>query len=373
MSCVQACLCLLLGSLLAGCCRNHPPAEDHAVPPGNESTTDAEARAAPDSGLCFTLVKSSVEVGEAPEVVFAAALEPPPDESYWIETVPASSPEHISRRWKTLESGSTKATLDPLPYAAEWEVRLHDSSPTLAKHIICKRPLAVVEIPPEKIPVDLETLGLSDDEAAKIFIDAIPPGTADTSVAPRRWEVKGLKTVSRFVLGRYTTKAGPKMALVARGHGGEKGQRVDLPGTDSVKLLGVADLMADAEHAEIHTYPPGGGGKATVIEVPESVRFPAVLLSTRKTLPDRGSRELVIVAFEKSGPRVVLEFPLSGAGGSEGSFSTLRGPDFTQSSGKVLDVELLQHAHPTTAKGRPGPPTTFVCRWDDERYSCGRP
>ena len=365
-------------ALVGGCCRNplssgagratSPDAGEHT-----KTITNPESGApAGDTGPCFQLVKSSVEVGEAPVVVFDPPLTPPPEETFWVATVPAAHPEHISRREKILEAGVARVELDPLPYAAEWEVRLHDSYPRLEKHIVCRRPLTVIDIPPEKIAVNLETLGLTDDQATKLFVGAIPEGSMDASVAPRRWEVQGLSKVSRFVIGRHATKNGPRMALVVQGHQAEGVHLVVLPGTSGAMLTGVADLLADADNARIHTYPPAGGGKAKSIEVPDSARFPALLLSTDLETPSKSSKNLVIISLGTEPPRVVLEFPLASSG-PEGSFSTLRGPDFRAATkGEMLDVALLQHAHPRTGEGRPGPPTTFVCRWNDERYTCGR-
>jgi hypothetical protein len=377
-----------LGVLLAlasslGCSGTRPPAPDRAVAPVAASTADVAApaaagpvaaratAAAADTGPCFRLAANPIEVGTAPQVEFDAPLQPPPNDSYWVEAVPAAHPEHISRRWNKVEAGATRATLPKLPYAAAWEVRLHTSYPEKDKYVVCRRPLTVTEIPPERIPVRLEALAQFDDQAAKAFAAAVPAGSADAK-STRRWEVSGLPGVARLVLGRYRGPAGPRPALVVQGAGTGPGHRVDLPGTEGATLMHLVDLQADPERALLHTYPTKGGGRPTAAAVPAGARAPAVMLAADTERPGLSRRDLVVVLLGPGKPRLVLEFPLASSGGSDGSFSTIKGPDLYKSSGPMLDVVVGQHGHPRVPTGLPGPITPFTCRWDGAKYTCGR-
>jgi hypothetical protein len=367
-----------LGALLVlispvACSRIRSPASDRAGATPATSASDARAAAPADSGPCFRLVSSSVEVGAAPEVVFDAPLRPPAGESYWIEVVPAAHPEHISRRWMTLAAGAARATLPTLPYAAAWEVRLHDGSPRLAKHVVCRRPLTVTAVPPQRIPVSPATLAHADARAATAFAAAVPAGSADAALPPRRWEVSGLAGVARLVLGRYRTPGGLRLALVVQGTGSGPGHRVELPGTAGAALLRVVDLKAEAEHATLHTYPRPGGGLPPAVAIPPDAGAPAVMLATESAGSGTSRRDLVVVTLAPGPPRLVLEFPLSSSGGTTGAFSTIFGPDLRKSRGPMLEVVVGQHAVPSNPTDRPGPPTTFVCRWKGSRYTCGRP
>jgi hypothetical protein len=159
---------------------------------------------------------------------------------------------------------------------------------------------------------------------------------------------------------------------VIQGSADQPGERVDLPGTDGVQLLELVDLMAEPERAPLHTYPLKGGGKPTAVTMPPDARAPAVMLTAESSGAGKHQRDLGVVLFAPGKPRLVLEFPLASSGGPQGNFSTILGPDLRKSSGPMLEVVMKQTALPKVATGLPGPPTAFVCRWQDTKYQCGR-
>lgn len=358
-------------SLALSCSR--APTRSASTSSASAPPTAAASPGGAAGSVCFRVSKNPIEAGQAPEVVFAQPLRPAPGESYWITAVPEGKPDAEGGRWKMLEPGATGATLEALRYAFKWEIRLHDGYPRLKHHVVCRRTISVENASSRRAgPTDLMELGQTDADAKASFAAAVPAGSVDPSMPPRRWELRHSKATTALILGRYQVGGDKKLALVALGIDEKAvGHRVDLPGTEGVRSVRWLDLAADPARAEIALARDADAG-APALVVPEGASYPALLMVT-ETAGAKGARtELVAVELRGPRPRVVLTFPLSSSGSGGSSFSTIGGPDLKKSDRELLDIVVRQHALPSSAQGRPGPPTTFVCRFGGDRYECGR-
>ncbi|MBI4704867.1 MAG: hypothetical protein HY744_27500 [Deltaproteobacteria bacterium] len=136
-------------------------------------------------------------------------------------------------------------------------------------------------------------------------------------------------------------------------------------------LIALVDLAAAPDQAMLPGSSAADAGPRA-IEVPGQARFPALLLNARTEEAQRSQADLVAVDLRRPALRVILTFPLASHGGGEPAFSTIMGPDLRKSKGEVLDIAVVQTALPDSPQDRPGPPTTFVCRFSGEEYACGR-
>ncbi len=328
---------------------------------------------APHEGVCITVQDTPIQAQSVLKVHFSQPLDPPSGQHYYLALVAAGEVDGSLGNFTMLKTGATTASIGTRYATGAYEVRLHGGYMPNHPHPICRRPVTIVPAPDVRqlSMIHDSPKAMADATAAQAFAAAAPKGSVDSTFAPLRWTIEGLPSAKAIVVGRYRTNKGLQMALVAVPHGAAPTPQnlIDLPATHSAELSRVVDLDAKrisrAADAGAPTQPDNG------IVIPTGRRYPALLLTT--TSPEgKSSTDIVAVALWGKRPRVVLSFPLRGTQSGGGTFSTIRGPDLAVGPEQLLQLELVQHAHPRTPRGRPGPPTHFVCSWGGKQYTCGR-
>ncbi|MFO0614373.1 MAG: hypothetical protein U0414_17430 [Polyangiaceae bacterium] len=116
-------------------------------PPGSGSSrgstlSAAKMFAAPATSSTLTLEKTTFASGDAINVKFSAALEPPAGQQYWITITKAGAPDSEYGDWHYVARGALSDALKAGP-EGDYEIRLHDLYPKNPFKVMAREKISV--------------------------------------------------------------------------------------------------------------------------------------------------------------------------------------------------------------------------------------